>query len=402
MLTVVVAASSAQLNTAAAQADRVDRVPGQPTSAPPFEQYAGFVNVSNDTVRRDLFYWFVESQTRPQTDPVILWTNGGPGCSGLLGKLTEMGPFRAASNGTNLEYMPYSWNRVASMIFVEQPLFTGYSYSADPADAQTTDELNAARLTTFIDRWLDRFPSLRANPFYIASESYGGHYVPMTTVAVLNHNRAALAAGDEVIQLRGVLVGNPLTDPLENTIGMMDAVWGHGLLPTFAYDEWRQRCPYTASRMAADDGSDALASYSYTDDGDGATPLVSASVPAAAASRAPSGAGMSTTVCRSDGWIYYNRWVGGDSVVNPYALGWPVCTELEKAGGYMERFRLFSLLQARAGGEVRPVPSHVHVPCPCHVLRSSHPSPAAPTNGRTIHRGRDDRASREHRSSAPT
>ena len=70
----------------------------------------------------------------------------------------------------------------------------------------------------------------------------GGHYVPQTTLAIIAHNRAA--QGDAAlapINLRGAIVGNPYTDPLENAIGMMDAAWGHGLLPTEVYEAWRER-----------------------------------------------------------------------------------------------------------------------------------------------------------------
>ena len=159
--------------SAAALADHVTSVPDQPAVS--FDQFAGFVNISDDATRRDIFYWFVESERSPADDPVLLWSNGGPGCSGLLGKLTEMGPFRTVLNGSSLDFMPYAWNREANVIFVEQPLFVGYSISDDPADTVTDDELNARRLTTFVDRWLTKFPGYRGNDFYLSSESYGGH-----------------------------------------------------------------------------------------------------------------------------------------------------------------------------------------------------------------------------------
>ena len=341
--------------TSQAIADRVDRVPGQPDVS--FSQFAGFVGIGDSTgPRRDIFYWFVESQRDPANDPLLLWTNGGPGCSGLLGKLTEMGPFRAANNGTGLDLMQYAWNREASIIFVEQPLFTGFSISDDPSDAITTDEINAERLTTFIDRWLVRFPGYRQNDFYLSSESYGGHYVPHTLSAILRHNarqlersrtaslRLNVTVNEPLINLRGAMLGNPYTDPVENAIGMMDAAWGHGLLPTDAYETWRRKCPRGATRMATrQDGY----LYSYDEDD-----------PDTAAGRASTirGASDGAVLCFTDGFSEYRTWVGDDERVNPYALGFPTCKggglTMGGGGNYAQRFRLFSLLQRREGANV--------------------------------------------------
>ena len=64
-------------------------------SSPPCPRIQGETPAFN----RHIFYWFVESQTSPSTAPLIWWTNGGPGCSGLAGFLTEQGPFRVGING---------------------------------------------------------------------------------------------------------------------------------------------------------------------------------------------------------------------------------------------------------------------------------------------------------------
>jgi hypothetical protein len=106
------------------------------------------------------------------------------------------------------------------------------------ADAVTNDEINAERLVTFLLRFLDRFPTYKGRDLYLAGESYGGHYLPASSKAILAHVAADVATNGggapttPLASFRGFLVGNPYTDPSENAKGMMDAIWGHGLLPT--------------------------------------------------------------------------------------------------------------------------------------------------------------------------
>ena len=364
MFVAFVATSVTSVTTSAAEQDRVTQLPGLNVSVS-FDQYAGFINISNSSVRRDIFYWFNEAEdVPPASAPLILWTNGGPGCSGLLGALSEMGPFRASENGTALRLAAYAWNRRANIIFVEQPLFVGFSISDDPQDEITNDELNAARLVAFLARWLDRFPAYRSNDLYLScarhlrmrgaltihpripcvtmpiphlrsplcrAESYGGHYVPMTARALLDHNRRQRSAGLEGINLRGLFVGNPYTDPLENTIGMVSALWGHGIIPNSAYDEWLQRCPASSTALTDDPSS-----YSYSYDG---APSQPPSATAATDGEAK--------VCRDTGDEFFARYVR--PWVNPYALDYPVCTAEDRGAGYLQRFRLLNLLFRSAG-----------------------------------------------------
>ncbi|CAN8010496.1 unnamed protein product, partial [Ixodes pacificus] len=93
--------------------DKVSQLPGLANQTS-FSQYSGYLRAGGS---RLLHYWYVESERSPETDPVVLWMNGGPGCSSLLGLLTELGPFHMASDGLNLTMNPYSWNKARFLFF---------------------------------------------------------------------------------------------------------------------------------------------------------------------------------------------------------------------------------------------------------------------------------------------
>merc|ERR550539_81160 len=114
----------------AALKQQITGLPGLPEDfAVPM--FSGYITLNGGT--RGLFYWFIESEGNPTTDPVVLWTNGGPGCSGMDGLLTEQGPFRPDENG-NLVMNQYRWNKLANMIFIEQPAGVGFSWTDEDLD----------------------------------------------------------------------------------------------------------------------------------------------------------------------------------------------------------------------------------------------------------------------------
>ncbi|RWW41629.1 hypothetical protein BHE74_00052869 [Ensete ventricosum] len=93
--------------------ERVLRLPGQSFNVS-FGHYSGYVTV-NEEAGRAFFYWFFEATEDPASKPLVLWLNGGPGCSSIgLGLAEEVGPFHVNADGKSLYPNPYSWNQVAS------------------------------------------------------------------------------------------------------------------------------------------------------------------------------------------------------------------------------------------------------------------------------------------------
>ncbi|KAL2535977.1 Serine carboxypeptidase-like 40 [Forsythia ovata] len=154
------------------QADKIDNLPGQPDNVD-FDQYAGYITV-DPQAGRALFYYFVESPANSSTNPLVLWLNGGPGCSSLgYGAMEELGPFRVNSDGRTLFRNNYAWNKVANVIFLESPAGVGFSYSNTSADYdQTGDTSTANDAYNFLVNWLERFPQYKTRDFYITGESY--------------------------------------------------------------------------------------------------------------------------------------------------------------------------------------------------------------------------------------
>ncbi|KAG6008591.1 hypothetical protein E4U21_004231 [Claviceps maximensis] len=163
------------------------------------KQYSGYLD--DDEKDKHFFYWFFESRNDPKNDPVVLWLNGGPGCSSLTGLFMELGP-ASINKKIELVHNPHSWNANASVIFLDQPVNVGFSYgSGTVSDTVAAGKDIYALLTLFFHQ----FPEYAKQDFHIAGESYGGHYIPVFTSEILRHK-------NRNINLKSILIGNGLTD----------------------------------------------------------------------------------------------------------------------------------------------------------------------------------------------
>lgn len=159
---------------------------------------AGFIQVRKDS---DIFYWQFDSRSNPSTDPLVIWLNGGPGCSSLTGLFAENGPFSVQDDLTLLSN-PYSWNNSTNMLYVDQPVGTGYSRVG--FDEFTHNETQIANdFWEFLTGFYKTFPQFKGRDLFITGESYAGHYIPAIAAKIVAENHADIV-------LKGVAIGNGL------------------------------------------------------------------------------------------------------------------------------------------------------------------------------------------------
>jgi len=91
-------------------------------------EFKGLFSESPNAVD-DVFYWWFESRNDPKNDPLVLWLTGGPGCASEIALFHENGPYKWGAD-KKLESNPSSWNSNANLIYVDQPIGTGFSHSS--------------------------------------------------------------------------------------------------------------------------------------------------------------------------------------------------------------------------------------------------------------------------------
>ncbi|XP_011555904.3 uncharacterized protein LOC105386950 [Plutella xylostella] len=173
-----------------------------------FESYSGFLTV-NKTYNSNTFFWYFPAENSTEKEaPWIIWLQGGPGVSSLTGLFEEIGPLTVDADG-NLERNPNSWLKNFSLVFIDNPVGTGYSYTEHRNGYVKDMETYSAHLYTAVAQLVQLYPELQRAPLYVAGESYAGKYVPSLALELHRHKMA----GDVQVNLKGLIMGNALIDP---------------------------------------------------------------------------------------------------------------------------------------------------------------------------------------------
>ncbi|XP_023903562.1 serine carboxypeptidase-like 20 [Quercus suber] len=231
-----------QLTESAPDSALITQLPGF-TATFPSKHYSGYVTI-DESHGKNLFYYFVVSERNPSKDPLVLWLNGGPGCSSFDGFVYEHGPFNFEAAKTKgglpqLQLNPYSWSKVSNIIYLDSPAGVGFSYSKNTTDYRTGDLKTASDTHTFLLKWFELYPEFLSNPFFIAGESYAGIYVPTLAHEVVKGIDAAVTP---VLNFKGYMVGNGVTDEVIDGNALVPFAHGMGLISDDLFEEANKEC----------------------------------------------------------------------------------------------------------------------------------------------------------------
>ncbi|KAK8092901.1 serine carboxypeptidase [Apiospora kogelbergensis] len=186
------------------------------------ESYSGLLSITKDlNAAEKLFFWFFPSTNKAAEKEIVIWLNGGPGCSSLEGLIQENGPFIWQYGTYKPVPNPWSWHHLTNIIYIEQPVGTGFA----SGNATITDEEElAAQFLGFWKNFVDLF-ALQGYKVYITGESYAGMYCPYIASAMLDakdetyYNVSGMliydpSIGDDLVQTSAVVV--PFADYFTN------------------------------------------------------------------------------------------------------------------------------------------------------------------------------------------
>jgi len=206
-----------------------------------YDMFSGYVNVTQHDF---LFYWLTTTVDKNPKAPLVIWTNGGPGCSAMEAATTENGPLslfqikescsedKEQCDYTN-QFSPnkYSWNQHANVVYLDQPRFVGNSGGDSQATYVHSSVDAAADFVVFYRGFIELFPEFKGRPLIISGESYGGHYIPAFAQAILDDQ--AKTAGVDDIPFAGAIIGNGCTDDsIQNNEKYAEFLHSAGLIPS--------------------------------------------------------------------------------------------------------------------------------------------------------------------------
>lgn len=105
--------------------------------------------------------------------PTLLWLQGGPGSSSLLGLFQLNGPYEA-SKQLDLSFRKHTLLQQFNLLYIDQPVGTGFSFTPDPDGYVKTFDQAALDLYEALQQFFTLFNEYSKTDFYITGESFAG------------------------------------------------------------------------------------------------------------------------------------------------------------------------------------------------------------------------------------
>jgi len=197
----------------------------------------------NSTSLSSIFYAFYEAQQPISSDlsttPVIIWLEGGPGCSSMLANFNEVGPWQLnKTTMLHLDLNPGAWNRIFGLVFFDNPIGTGFSAASFPEEIPRDQDTVAEHLFVAIKSFIGSNPGFKDRPVYLTGESYGGKYVPTLGFYIAEKN--IHSPKQDRVNLVGIAVGNGLTDPVSQVKTHASSAYYSGLINENQRSQWEK------------------------------------------------------------------------------------------------------------------------------------------------------------------
>ena len=238
-------------------------VKGLPGAGAAHGGFSGFLTV-NETTGSNTFFWYFPPLNGNASAPTLLWLQGGPGSSSLFGLFYEIGPFFVTSD-LNLVPNANSWNNEHGLLFFDNPINTGFSFSSDDDGYARSSDDYSSTLYEAIRQFYLLFPELQSNALVITGESYAGKYVPAMALRIAEEN----AEGNVPrVPLAGIAVGDGLVDPLNMVTGYPDLVYQFGLADSAQKSVLESYATNFASAVKSGDNLEAYRQFDLMINGD--------------------------------------------------------------------------------------------------------------------------------------
>ncbi|KAI9890360.1 MAG: hypothetical protein M1814_004270 [Vezdaea aestivalis] len=227
------------------------------TTFPSQQQFTGYVTLPPMTLAPiqqnysiNTFFWFIEARQSPETAPLTIWLNGGPGSSSMIGMFQENGPCEVVETGREslgTKAREWGWDRASNMLFIDQPNQVGFSYdqlakgtynlvterlqstvyqndfppwtqlqgqfsSDNPSYTTNTTEVSAFAIWHMLQGFFDAFPKYKSS-VHLFAESYGGKYGPVF---------ASIWAAQNERRRNGTIPADSSTDIILESLGIVN------------------------------------------------------------------------------------------------------------------------------------------------------------------------------------